>query len=75
MKRHDKAVRALYTASKYGVDIIATGGIGSEYNDFEVVLKKGRKTQKARIKWDADGAAYVAAWGEKMQLEEFKANF
>ena len=75
MKQQGKAERALYTASKYGVDIIATGGTCSEYADFEVVLRKGRATQKARIEWDADSAAYVSAWGEKMQLKEFKANF
>ena len=75
MKQQGKAARALYTASKYGVDIIATGGTGSKYKDFEAVLRKGRATQKVRIEWDADGAAYVSAWGEKMQLKEFKANF
>lgn len=75
MKQQGKAARVLYTASKYGVDIIATGGTGSEYADFEVILRKGRATQKVRIEWDADGAAYVSAWCEKMQLEEFRANF
>ena len=75
MKQHGKAERALYTASKYGVDIIATGGTGSKYKDFEVILRKGRATQKVRIEWDVDGSAYVSAWGEKMQLKEFKANF
>lgn len=70
-----KGAKALYTASKYGADIVATGGTGSEHKDFEVVLRRGKALALTSIQWDSAGLAYVTAWGEKIPMEEFKANF
>lgn len=68
----------LYTANRNGadvVDIVATGGTCSEHKDFQVVLRKGKALALTSIQWDADGMAYVMAWGEKIYLKDFKANF
>lgn len=70
-----KGCKPLYTAKKYGVGIVATGGTGSEHKDFEVVLRKGKALALTSIQWSADGVAYVDAWGERIPTAEFKANF
>ena len=70
--------KPLYTANRNGsdiVDIVATGGTGSEYKEFQVVICKGKALELVPIQWDADGMAYVMAWCEKIYLKDFKANF
>lgn len=67
--------KPLYTANRNSVDIVATGGTCSEHKDFQVVLRKGKALALTSIQWDADGMAYVMAWGKKIYLKDFKANF
>ena len=67
--------KPLYTANRNGADIVATGGTCSEHKDFQVVLRKGKALELTSIQWDSDGMAYVMAWGEKIYLKDFKANF
>ena len=70
--------KALYTANRNGadvVDIVATGGTCSEHKDFQVVLRHCKALELVSIQWDADGMAYVMAWGEKIYLKDFKTNF
>lgn len=70
--------KPLYTANRNSaciVDIVATGGTCSEHKDFQVVLRKGKALALVSIQWDAYGMAYVVAWGDKIYLKDFKANF
>ena len=70
--------KPLYTATRNGadvVDIVATGGTCSEHKDFQVVLRKGKALALTSIQWDSYGMAYIMAWGEKIYLKDFKANF
>lgn len=70
--------KPLYTANRNSagiVDIVATGGTCSEHKDFQVVLRKGKALALTSIQWDAGGMAYVMAWGDKIYLKDFKANF
>ena len=70
--------KPLYTANRSRadiVDIVATGGTCSEHKDFQVVLRKSKALALVSIQWDEYGMAYVMAWGEKIYLKDFKANF
>lgn len=70
-----KGTPALYTAKKYGVDIVDTGGTWSGFKDFVVVCRKGGRVEVSKIKWQDDGLAFLEVFGEKIYLKDFIYKF
>lgn len=70
-----KGAHALYTASKYGVDIVDTGGTWSNFDFFIVVCRKGKRIDTAQIKLQDDGLAYINIFGDKIMMKEFRYNY